>query len=187
MDDIVIAALKKWPNVPACHGWLGLDARGDWWLRDAATQARGDFPHPRGSRLEHQRLIEFITRNYAPDEHGAWFFQNGPQRVFVDLEAAPLVAGVQRLAGGYRLSSHHGVELAVPRASLVDEAGRLFLDCAGVLALMRSADMDAAADALDEGRWPAPEAVVFADLAARFGHQLQPRPAAGSPDTRPAR
>ena len=28
MDDIVKAALKKWPNVPACYDWLALDARG---------------------------------------------------------------------------------------------------------------------------------------------------------------
>ena len=25
MDDIVQAALKKWPNVPHCHGWLALE------------------------------------------------------------------------------------------------------------------------------------------------------------------
>ena len=31
MDAIVEAALRKWPNVPACRGWLGLDARGDWY------------------------------------------------------------------------------------------------------------------------------------------------------------
>ena len=29
MDEIVKAALKKWPNVPHCHGWLALDARAD--------------------------------------------------------------------------------------------------------------------------------------------------------------
>ena len=34
MDDIVKAALKKWPNVPHCYGWLALDARGDWYMRD---------------------------------------------------------------------------------------------------------------------------------------------------------
>ena len=38
MDDIVKQAMAKWPNVPACSGWLGLDARGNWWLRDAAAQ-----------------------------------------------------------------------------------------------------------------------------------------------------
>ncbi|MCD6666313.1 MAG: DUF2946 family protein, partial [Hydrogenophaga sp.] len=28
MDEIVKAAMAKWPQVPACYGWLGLDARG---------------------------------------------------------------------------------------------------------------------------------------------------------------
>ena len=39
MDDIVKQAMAKWPNVPACAGWLGLGARGDWYLRDEAAQA----------------------------------------------------------------------------------------------------------------------------------------------------
>ena len=30
MDDIVKQAMAKWPNVPHCYGWLGLDARGNW-------------------------------------------------------------------------------------------------------------------------------------------------------------
>lgn len=29
MDDIVKQAMVKWPNVPDCYGWLGLDARGN--------------------------------------------------------------------------------------------------------------------------------------------------------------
>ena len=32
MDDIVLQAMVKWPKVPACYGWLGLDARGRWYL-----------------------------------------------------------------------------------------------------------------------------------------------------------
>ena len=39
MDDIVKQALAKWPNVPDCYGWLGLDARGRWFMRDDAAQA----------------------------------------------------------------------------------------------------------------------------------------------------
>jgi len=46
MDEMVEAALRKWPNVPACYGWLGLDARGSWWMRDAAAQAAGPFAGP---------------------------------------------------------------------------------------------------------------------------------------------
>ncbi|MBC7705360.1 MAG: DUF2946 family protein, partial [Rhodoferax sp.] len=43
MDDIVKQALVKWPNVPHCYGWLGLDARGNWYMRDDRTQALGTF------------------------------------------------------------------------------------------------------------------------------------------------
>ena len=43
MDDIVKQALAKWPNVPDCYGWLGLDARGNWYMRDDAAQAAGPF------------------------------------------------------------------------------------------------------------------------------------------------
>ena len=66
MDDIVEAALLKWPNVPHCYGWLALDARGDWYMRDERTQAAGPFPRPKGSRIAHDKLLAFIHRNYAP-------------------------------------------------------------------------------------------------------------------------
>jgi hypothetical protein len=75
--------------VPHCHGWLALDARGDWYMRDDATQRAGPFPRVKGSRIVHARLLEFIGRNYGCDTEGAWHFQNGPQRVYVQLEAAP--------------------------------------------------------------------------------------------------
>ena len=29
MDDLVRAAMAKWPHVPDCRGWLALDARGE--------------------------------------------------------------------------------------------------------------------------------------------------------------
>ena len=43
MDDIVKQAMAKWPNVPHCYGWLGLDARGNWYMRDDGAQAYGAF------------------------------------------------------------------------------------------------------------------------------------------------
>ena len=45
MDDIVKQALAKWPNVPHCYGWLGLDARGNWYMRDDRTQAPVSYTH----------------------------------------------------------------------------------------------------------------------------------------------
>ena len=68
MDAIVAAALKKWPNVPHCYGWLALDARGDWYMRDDRIQAAGPFPRVKGSRIDHEKLREFIARNYAADD-----------------------------------------------------------------------------------------------------------------------
>jgi hypothetical protein len=178
MDDIVIAAIHKWPNVPAVYGWLALDVRGDWYLRDEAVQAYAPFPQLKGSRINHVRLIDFIGRNYLADERGAWFFQNGPQRVFVELEAAPLVAGVERRGDDFVITSHIGRVLGNspgrPDACLVDESGRLFVVTTAGLAIVRSTDMLSAADALELGVWPAPQEVVFADLEARFGHQLRP-------------
>ena len=53
MEDIVLQAMAKWPNVPDCYGWLGLDARGHWHLRDAAVQAAGGFPKSKGAQLKH--------------------------------------------------------------------------------------------------------------------------------------
>jgi hypothetical protein len=176
MDDIVKAALKKWPNVPDCYGWLALDARGDWYMRDDRIQTAGPFPQVKGSRIDHAKLKEFIQRNYDHDERGAWFFQNGPQRVYLELEAAPLVLGVERGAsgdGGYAVTTHVG-QSTHARAAFVDEHGRLFLDTEAGFGIVRSLDMDVAADAILDGLWQ-PETVSFASLPERFGYQLQPR------------
>jgi hypothetical protein len=99
MDEIVKQAMIKWPNVPDCFGWLGLDARGNWYMRDDKAQAAGPFAggqsDAKGSRLQHEKLIAFIERNYAGDEQGRWYFQNGPQRVYVELEVTPWVWRLQ--------------------------------------------------------------------------------------------
>lgn len=177
MDDIVKAALKKWPNVPHCYDWLALDARGDWYLRDEQVQHAGPFPQLKGSRILHDKLKEFIHRNYDVDAQGCWFFQNGPQRVYVMLEAAPLVLGVQALAqGGYRIETHTGQVVPDVRAVHVDEQGRLFMATSAGLGIVRSMDMLTATDAMEAMGWT-PDELSFADLPGRYGYQLRPRPA----------
>lgn len=176
MDDLVKAALKKWPNVPACHGWLGLDARAEWYLRDEAAQAAGGFPASKGSRIEHVQLRAFIERNYALDEHGAAYFQNGPQRVFVSLEAAPWILGVQRLDGTvFEVRSHIGEPWPKVDGAWLDEQGRLFLSGPAGLGLVRSTDMATAADAVEAGLWQ-PVECGFEALVARHRVQLAPGP-----------
>jgi hypothetical protein len=175
MDDIVAQALRKWPNVPHCHGWLALDARGHWWMRDDRTQAAGPFPQAKGSRIEHARLLGFIARNYGCDAGGAWYFQNGPQRVYVDLECAPWVWRVQD-APGWPLVSHTG-EPAQALDTWLDEHGRLYARCAQGLGLVHSLDMALAAQAVEQGHWQ-PQTLAFAAFEQRFGYQRQPRPTA---------
>ena len=174
MDDIVRQAMAKWPNVPHCHGWLGLDARGNWYLRDAQAQALGGFASgvagARGTRLRHERLIEFIQRNYAADDQGRWFFQNGPQRVFVELEAAPWV---WRVAPDRAVSAHDGRPARV-QAVFVDEQGRVFLRTDLGFGIVHTLDMVAVADAVEAGDW-APEPVRGADLPRREGYLLSPQ------------
>ena len=170
MDDIVRQAIAKWPNVPACYGWLGLDARGNWYLRDEATQAHGGFPAVRGILLEHEGLIAFIHRNYEADAQGRWFFQNGPQRVYVELEAAPLI---WRWQPGGEPVAHTGLAAGAVRECLVDEAGRVYLACDGGLGLVHSLDVEAVAQEIDRGRWQ-PREVRAADLPTACGFVLSP-------------
>lgn len=178
MDDIVKAALKKWPNVPDCHDWLALDARGDWYMRDDRIQAAGPFPQVKGSRITHDKLKAFIHRNYEHDADGAWFFQNGPQRVYVTLEAAPWVMGVQRVEGGrFVVTTHTGAEAGAVQAVLTDEHGHLYLATELGLGIVRSPDMGVAAEALEAGGWPEVEEVRFETLPARYGYRLHPQAA----------
>lgn len=174
MDDIVKAALKKWPNVPHCYDWLALDARGDWYMRDERIQHAGPFPQVKGSRITHDKLKEFIHRNYLADEHGAWFFQNGPQRVYVELEAAPWVYGVQHQGEDWLVHTHTGTPAEAVRQVLLDEHGRLFLDTELGLGIVHTLDMTAAADAVESGRW-VPQEVSSAELPQRYGYVLRPR------------
>lgn len=181
MDDIVKQALVKWPNVPDCYGWLGLDARGNWYMRDAAVQALGAFPQlnipadpaTRGSRLVHDKLIAFIARNYESDTQGCWFFQNGPQRVYVELEATPWIWRVQRNATGeFSVSSHTGVVTTVQQCWL-DECGHVYLSTTLGFGLVHSQDVPEVAQALEAGLWPLTE-VKAASLTTDFDYVQSP-------------
>lgn len=165
MDEIVKQAMAKWPNVPDCYGWLGLDARGTWYMRDERVQATGTFTQARGSALRHDKLRDFIARNYASDALGRWFFQNGPQRVFVELESTPWVWRLQADEAAAatpalpRVTSHTG-RLTHATQCLVDEQGCAYLTTPLGLGRVHSQDMGLLADALavaaelPGGGWP---------------------------------
>lgn len=139
MDDIVSRAMAKWPKVPAVYGWLALDRRGQWSIKSASETGF--------ERVDNSKLIEFIGRNYGHDEQGRWYFQNGPQRVYVDLDYTPLV---YRIAGAAALAfeTHTGAPCAALQSVYMDEAGNLLLVAAPGPGLLLDRDLPRALEAL---------------------------------------
>ena len=174
MDDIVKQAMAKWPNVPHCHGWLGLDARGNWHMRDDQAQSLGSFASgtagAKGSLLQHTKLIDFIQRNYAADESGQWYFQNGPQRVYVELEATPWI---WRVSADLQLTAHDGTPVQWQQW-LTDEHGWLYCQTTRGLGLVHTQDVVNAAEAIEQGLWTVGD-ITRTELPARFGYVLSPQ------------
>lgn len=174
MDDLVRQAMAKWPNVPDCYGWLGLDSRGQWLMRDDRVQALGHFQGgqvgAKGSVLRHEKLIDFIARNYEADPQGRWYFQNGPQRVYVELEAAPFV---WRLDEQFRPTAQTG-QMSTVQECLVDEIGRVYLATSLGLGLVHTLDVHLVAQAIELNLWT-PEECLASVLPARYGFVISPQ------------
>src|SRR5262249_44783036 len=98
MEAWVERALKRWPNVPALYGWLRLNRRGRWLIQDET--------------ITRWQIIETINKNYAADERGRWYFQNGPQRGYMKLDCAPFVLRVSSADG--KLWTHTELSVATP-------------------------------------------------------------------------
>jgi len=116
LDDLVRRGLAKWPDVPDCYGWLALDGRGRWRIGDE-RQA-----------ITHAATIAFLNRNYFADAEGHWVVQNGPQKVFVELDFAPFVWRITEQADqDLALTDHRGqTATAIERVWLADN-GRFYL------------------------------------------------------------
>lgn len=129
MDEIVLRGMAKWPDVPAVYGWLALDRRGNWLLK--------------GERIANPGVTAFIGRNYGHDEEGRWYFQNGPQRVFVTLEYAPFVYRVVNpVEGPLAIETHTGNAVTDIRGAWVDETGSVVLDAEQGAGILHDGDLD---------------------------------------------
>lgn len=177
MDPEVIASLARWPNVPACYGWLTLDARGQWRIGEDG-----------GEPVRHAGLVAFLSRNYGATERGEWYVQNGPQRVYVALARAPYIV---RLAEPGVWQTHTGLVVEQISEALVDAEGHVYVVCEHGLAGVDDRDLcgvldspDAADDAIDAvivslGNRRLRLVCVDAEtLPSRFGFVRQPRAAA---------
>lgn len=174
MDQAVIRALAKWPAVPAVYGWLTLDERGNWLLRNPSTAEFG--------RIGNAALRDFIGRNYAPDAHGRWFFQNGPQRVYVRLACAPFVFRLD----GTKLINHCDRRAGDLSAAWRDERGALILETVSGVGNLDDRDLLAASEGIEESdarAWIACAGqrvplgrILRAEMPGRFGFVRDPRP-----------
>ena len=153
MDPLVARAMAKWPNVPAVYGWLSLDRRGNWLIK--------------GERIANAALREFIGRNYAADSTGRWYFQNGPQRVFVSLAYTPWVVHYE----GDALVEHCGGAFPAKRF-YVDEEGSVLAAGERGVALVDDRDLVRFADTE-----AAPQPVRRAEIPSRFGFVPEPKAA----------
>ncbi len=178
MDANVIAAMARWPEVADVYGWLSLTENGQWrlhprgdgWRQNSDAQDAAPRNDTVGESITNPQILQFIDRNYACDERGQWFFQNGPQKVYVRLDAAPYIlrstgaATLQALG----LRTHNGLEAQAIQAWWLDDAGKLYAqtehgpgliagrDLPGVLDKLRTAQGTSLLKALelDPGQGP---------------------------------
>ena len=153
MDALVAQAMAKWPNVPAVYGWLSLDRRGNWRIK--------------GERIANQALRDFISRNYESDGEGRWYFQNGPQRVYVTLDYTPLVVHYD----GDALRDHRERPFA-PRETYLDDEGSVLMEGEGTIALLDDRDLARFAEAASSLR-----RIKSEEIQGRFRFVKEPKPA----------
>ena len=151
MDDAVVRSMAKWPNVPAVYGWLELDRRGNWRIK--------------GERISNTAFRDFIARNYAADERGCWYFQNGPQRVYVTLAYTPFVLHYQ----GERLFDHCDTPAEALETWLDDEGSVLIRTSRGI-GLLDDRDLARYADSGEQ----LPR-IRRSDVTSRFGFVPEPQ------------
>lgn len=153
MNDFESAAIAKWPNVPACYGWLSLGRRGVWRLKDEP--------------VVHPGLNAFLNAHYRCDDGGNWFVQNGPQRVFVALDYMPLVL---RFASGGGLVTHTGLDAGLAESIHLDSDGSVLVVTKRGPALLDDRDLaDFLAECAGADGRPASETALLAVMEGAAG------------------
>ncbi|MEY2632174.1 MAG: hypothetical protein RIR00_828 [Pseudomonadota bacterium] len=181
MTETALPGAGRWPNVPACYGWLSLDRRGRWRLQ--------------GEVVQHAGLRRFLDLYYSADSRGCWRVQNGPQQVFVSLAYTPWVL---HFTGDGGLQTHTGQPAGPVQHVWLDEEGAVLLQTATGIGLLDDRDwpgfyascLNAAAQPADEADWlafMAGQAVALywqtlpvgrlrqAEVAGRFAFVAEPQ------------
>jgi len=141
-DSEVERAMARWPDVPQCFDWLGLDRRGAWRIR--------------GDAISHARTVAFLGRHYRADAQGRWYVQNGPQQVFVALEYTPWIYRFDPQAG---FTTHTGLTANDILTVCADDEGNLLIETGLGVGLVDDRDLVACATTI---AWHGEQAVGFA-------------------------
>lgn len=121
MDQALIQSLQKWPHVPSCFGWLYFGRRGEWRIQNEYAQQYQLL----GETITHSGFKHYIESNLGRDSAGNHFFQNGPQRVFIQFAYSPWVVRFYPLADGHwQLRTTFGQPIT-PTACFLDEQSHI--------------------------------------------------------------
>jgi len=169
MDQNVLDAQIRWPNVPAAFGWLSLDPRGQWRLHEGGGSGEGGPGDP----IANQQITGFMNRNYTHDDQGRWFFQNGPQRVYVRLDAAALILHYDAQDASF--VAHTGEQAGAVAGWVLDDQGRLFAQTALGPGMVIDRDLIGVLDAMSVARQDAPaSSEAVADMLLNALDALSP-------------
>ena len=129
---LTLGSDNKWPNVPDVYNWLELDNRGNWCIKN--------------EKISHKGLIKFINDHYSSDDKGRWFFQNGPQRVFVKLHSTPFILSIALNDDVIYFKTQTNQVIQQIEQFWLDNNGRLLLSWDQYLGLLSDRDLSMMSD-----------------------------------------
>ena len=161
---------------------------------------------PRFERIGNPAVVEFIGRNYARDAGDRYYFQNGPQRVFVSLDYTPYVFRLDDSGTGFL--GHTGTASGRLKRAFFDEEGSLILAAELGVGVVLDRDLAGTIERFSDraglpfdtesafhrvlsgerlaarlmGTEVAVSSVRSAEAPSRFGFVAHPVPAPGEPD-----
>lgn len=124
---LTLGSDNKWPNVPDVYNWLELDNRGNWCIKN--------------EKISHKGLIKFINDHYSSDDKGRFFFQNGPQRVFVKLHSTPFILSIALNDDVIYFKTQTNQVIQQIEQFWLDNNGRLLLSWGQYLGLLSDRDL----------------------------------------------
>jgi hypothetical protein len=152
-------------------------------------------------------MIKAINSSYFYDVDGSWFFQNGPQKVFVALDFTPYVIFAYRAGDELKLKTHSGTEIKKIDEIYLDSDLNFLITWDGRLGIVSDRDLQILIDGMsfsDRGKLISLENVIEADtkrlsvtfwnheakitkvtreyLLKKFNIRGDPAPRSGQPD-----